>query len=199
MRVVYSCSSARRDRGLLRLSECRAVLARAMPSVSNLVDRQMSHKRRRGSCTYSHYTSLCLKKYSVILQPPRLTATPPIFYVRKTHGEKRSPSAWLPSRGKNSCEARVEGCEISSYVGTQLYCVRKNTTEFYLGQKDKRISHTKKHVLMFLCLNKLSFCRVCGRNTIACPTCVLRTSFCLAIETTCMVIFSPHVFYARKI
>ena len=42
-----------------------------------------------------------------VLQPPRLAATPPIFYVRKTHGEKRSPSAWLPSRGKNSCEART--------------------------------------------------------------------------------------------
>ena len=42
LQVVYFSSSARRDRGLLRLSECRAVLARAMPSVSNLVDRQMS-------------------------------------------------------------------------------------------------------------------------------------------------------------
>ena len=31
-----------RYRGLLRLSECRAVLAWAMPSVSNLVDRQLS-------------------------------------------------------------------------------------------------------------------------------------------------------------
>ena len=41
-RVVSFSSSARRDRGLLRLSECRAVLARAMPSVSNLVDRQLS-------------------------------------------------------------------------------------------------------------------------------------------------------------
>ena len=41
-RVVSFSSSARRDRGLLRLSECRAVLAWAMPSVSNLVDRQLS-------------------------------------------------------------------------------------------------------------------------------------------------------------
>ncbi len=37
--------------------------------------------------------------------------------------------------------------------------------------KDKRISHTKKHVLMLLCLN----------------------------NNTRMVTFSPHVFYARKI
>ena len=42
LQVVYFSSSARRDRGLLRLSESRAVLARAMPSVSNLVDRQLS-------------------------------------------------------------------------------------------------------------------------------------------------------------
>ena len=44
-----------------------------------------------------------------VFQPPRLTATPPIFYVRKTHGEKRLPCVWFPSRGKNSCGARVEG------------------------------------------------------------------------------------------
>ena len=34
---------------------------------------------------------LCLKKYSVFLQPPRLAATPPIFYMRKTQREKRLP------------------------------------------------------------------------------------------------------------
>ena len=31
--------------------------------------------------------------YNDILQPPQLTATPPIFYVRKTHGEKMLPFA----------------------------------------------------------------------------------------------------------
>ena len=67
-RVVSFSSSARRDRGGVAL-------------------------RRRGYCTYSHYTSLCFKKYSVFFQPPRLTATPPIFYIRKTHGEKRLPCA----------------------------------------------------------------------------------------------------------
>ena len=126
--MVYFSSSARRDRGLLRLSECRAMLARAMPSVSNLVDRQMSHKRRRGYCTYTHYTSLCLKKYSIFFQPPRLSATPPIFSMRKTHGEKRLPCTWFLSRGKNTCGARVQGCEISSHVGTQFYCVRMPDT-----------------------------------------------------------------------
>ena len=28
-----------------------------------------------------------------VFQPPRLAATPPIFYVRKTHGEKMLPVA----------------------------------------------------------------------------------------------------------
>ena len=59
-----------------------------------------------------------------ILQHPWLAATPPIFYVRKTHWEKRLPCTWFLSRGKNTCEARVEGCDISSHVGTQFYCVR---------------------------------------------------------------------------
>ena len=77
---------------------------------------------------------------------------------------------------------------------------------------DKRTEDTKEipsnnMLLMFLCLNKLPFYRVCGHNTIVSlrkrishtPQPVLRTYFYLAMVTTRMVTFSPHVFYARKI
>ena len=66
-----------------------------------------------------------------------------------------------------------------------------SSDDFFLGQKDKRhkrISHSKNMFLMFLCLNKLPFCWVCGHNKIVSlrerlshtPQPVLHTYFYLA-------------------
>ena len=88
LQVVYFSSSARRDRGLLRLSECRAMLAWAMPSVSNLVDRQLS------PCdggVLVHTLIICLYVLKNILSssnPLGFQPLPLYFLAENTWGEK---------------------------------------------------------------------------------------------------------------
>ena len=88
--------------------------------------------------------------------------------------------SFLDRRTKDTKEFHTQRiCSLCSYVlinypfvgyaDTIKLCLYLLPNVFFLGQKDKRhkrILHTKNMFLMFLCLNKLSFCRVCGRNTI---------------------------------
>ena len=89
----------------------------------------------------------------------------------------------------NPCSARL------SYYRQKNF-THKNMFLMFLCLKP----HTQRIYTSYIsCLNKLSLCLSSGRNKIACPTCVLCTSFYLEMVTTRMVTFSPHVFYARKI
>ena len=76
-----------------------------------------------------------------------------------------------------------------AHASTALHSLNRNSP-LSLRAEEEKYTTCKEYVLMFLCLNILPFCRVCGHNTIVSlrkrishtPQPVLRTYFYLALD-----------------